>query len=157
MLRLKKHAWACERKELFCIIMMASITSVSLLFIHSRYFFSASSSPLLLSGAPHTARVLCWSFTPKHHRQLRVKDLPKVPTWRPERDSNQRAFGQKATNLAMSHHAPHQFLMLHVPILRVHKNLSVFFKVCLNFQIFVFLQALTIVLWFSYSGFHLPV
>ena len=26
---------------------------------------------------------------PKRHRQLRVEDLPKVPTWRPERDLNQ--------------------------------------------------------------------
>jgi len=26
------------------------------------------------------------SFTSKHHRQLRVKDLSKVPMWRLERD-----------------------------------------------------------------------
>src|SRR6218665_2607119 len=39
-------------------------------FIHSLgYFYSASSSPLLLRGAPDTARILCLSFTPKHHRQ----------------------------------------------------------------------------------------
>ena len=31
-----------------------------------------------------TARILCQSFTPKRHRQLRMKDLPKVPMWRPE-------------------------------------------------------------------------
>jgi len=37
--------------------------------------------PLLLRGATDTARILCQSFTPKRHRQLRVKDLPKVPTW----------------------------------------------------------------------------
>jgi len=55
-------------------------------FIHSGYFYSASSSPLLLSGAPDTARILCRSFTPKRHRQLRVKDLPKVHTRRLERD-----------------------------------------------------------------------
>ena len=35
----------------------------------------------------------CQSFTPKCHRQLRVKDLPKVPTWRREWDSNLRPFG----------------------------------------------------------------
>src|SRR6218665_1270195 len=45
-------------------------------FIHSGYFYSASSSPLPLRGAPDTARILCRSFT------------PKVPTWRLERDSN---------------------------------------------------------------------
>ena len=38
-------------------------------FIHSGYFYSASSSPLLLRGAPGTARILCRSFMPKHHRQ----------------------------------------------------------------------------------------
>ena len=40
------------------------------LFIYSRYFNTASSNPLLLRGAPDTARILCWSFTTKHHRQL---------------------------------------------------------------------------------------
>ena len=54
-------------------------------FIHSGHFFGASSSPLLLTvlrSAPDTARILCLSFTPKRHTQLRVKDLPKVPyTW----------------------------------------------------------------------------
>src|SRR6218665_1926715 len=61
-------------------------------FIHSGYFYSASSSRLglLLRGAPDAARILCRSFTPKRHRLVRVKDLPKVPTWRLERDSNPR-------------------------------------------------------------------
>ena len=62
------------------------------LFIRSGYFYSAPSSPLLLRDAPDTARILCRSFTPKRHRQLRVKDLPKVFTWRLERDSNPRSF-----------------------------------------------------------------
>ena len=57
-------------------------------FIHSNHFYSASSSPLILRSAPDTARTLYWSFTQKRHRQLQVKDLPKVPTWRLERDSN---------------------------------------------------------------------
>ena len=39
-------------------------------------------------SALYTARILCQSFTPKRHRQLRVKDLPKDHTWRLERDSN---------------------------------------------------------------------
>jgi len=59
-------------------------------FIHSGSFYSASSSPPLLRGAPDTARILCRSFTPKRHRQLWAKDLPKVPMWRLERDSNPR-------------------------------------------------------------------
>src|SRR6218665_4210709 len=32
---------------------------------HSAYFYSASSSPLLLRGSSDTARILCRSFTPK--------------------------------------------------------------------------------------------
>jgi len=40
--------------------------------------YSASSSPLLLRSAPDTAQILCRSFTPKRHRQMWVKDLPKV-------------------------------------------------------------------------------
>jgi len=36
-------------------------------FIHSGYFYSASSSPLLLGGAPDTVWILCWWFTPKRH------------------------------------------------------------------------------------------
>src|SRR6218665_571535 len=37
---------------------------------HSGTFYCASSSPLLLTSALDTARILCRSFTPKHHRQL---------------------------------------------------------------------------------------
>src|SRR6218665_2589478 len=47
------------------------------------------------------------SFTLKCHRQLRVKDLPAVPTWWLERDLNPLPFERKAKNLPMSHHAPH--------------------------------------------------
>jgi len=70
--------------------------------IHSGY-------SLLLRGAPDTARIQCRSFTPKCHRQLRVKDLPKVPTWRLKQDSNPQPFWRKTTNLPMSHHTP-QFI-----------------------------------------------
>src|SRR6218665_3693162 len=82
-------------------------------FIHSDHFYSASSSPLLLRSAPDTAQILCQSFTPKRYRQLRVEDLPKVPTWRLERDSNPRPTGQKASTLPMHHHVPCLSLSLH--------------------------------------------
>jgi len=75
-------------------------------FFHSGNFYSASSSPLLLRGASNTAKILCRSFTLKRHRQPSVKDLPKVPTWRLERDSKTWPFGRRATNLPMSHQAP---------------------------------------------------
>ena len=81
-------------------------------FIYSGYFYSTSSSPLLPRGARDTAWILCPSFNPKRHRQLRVKDLPKVPTWQLERDSNPRPFGRKAPNLPMSHYASLHVLIL---------------------------------------------
>ena len=77
-----------------------------MVFVHSGYFYSTSSSPLLLRGASDTARILYWSFTPKRDRQLRVKDFPKITTWWLERESNPQPFGRKAKNLPMSHHAP---------------------------------------------------
>jgi len=46
-------------------------------FIHSDHFYSASSSPLPLRGAPDTARILCWNFTPKRHRPLWVRTCPR--------------------------------------------------------------------------------
>src|SRR6218665_2547817 len=39
-------------------------------FIHSDYFYGASSSPLLLRSAPDRARILCRNFTPKRHKQM---------------------------------------------------------------------------------------
>src|SRR6218665_2666696 len=89
------------------------IHSLLFSFIHSGYFYSASASPVLLRGTPDTARILCRSFTSKRHRQLRVRDLPKVYTWWLKRDLNPRPFGRKAANLPMSHHAP-QFIHLFV-------------------------------------------
>src|SRR6218665_1642861 len=57
--------------------------------IHLGHFYSASLCPLYYSEAlPTTPRILCRSFTRKRHRQLRVKDLPKFPTRRLERDFN---------------------------------------------------------------------
>jgi len=76
-------------------------------FNHSGYFCSNSSSPLLLRGAPHTARILCQSFMPKRNRQLRVKDLPMVPTWWLERDPNQRPSDDRR-RIYQSATAPHK-------------------------------------------------
>jgi len=78
-----------------------------ILFIHSGHFYSASSSPLLIKSAPDTARILGWSFTPRCHRQLRVKDLPKVLAWRLARDSNSRS---SASTPSMCHHVSHVML-----------------------------------------------
>src|SRR6218665_285044 len=94
----------------------AKTFTISISFIPSDHFYSASSSPLLLRSAPNTARTLCLSFTPIHHSQLRVKDLPKVPTWRLERDSNPRPSGRKASTLPMSHHVPQVFKPIQSPL-----------------------------------------
>ena len=44
--------------------------------------------------------------TPQRYRQLRVKDLPMVSTWRLEWDLNLQPSGRKAPNLPLSHQAP---------------------------------------------------
>ena len=49
--------------------------------IHSFYFYNASSSPLLLRGAPDTARILRRSFTPKFLRRPQVKNLFLLSPW----------------------------------------------------------------------------
>src|SRR6218665_3409215 len=100
------HGALADLKQ--CCVVMHCVRDTYFIrsFMHSGYFYSAPSSLLLLSGAPSTTRILCWSFTPKHNRQLRVTDLPKAPTCRLERDSNPRPFGRKAPNLPMSHGQP---------------------------------------------------
>src|SRR6218665_1204807 len=62
-------------------------------FIHSGHFYSAPSSPLLLRGAPDNSTDTVSEFHAEAHRQLQVKDLPKVPTWRLEWESNPRPSG----------------------------------------------------------------
>src|SRR6218665_2700849 len=62
-------------------------------FIHSGHFYSAPSSPLLLRGAPDYSTDIVSEFHAEAHRQLQVKDLPKVPTWRRERESNPQPSG----------------------------------------------------------------
>src|SRR6218665_1997767 len=62
--------------------------------------------PRTLRSAPDTARRQCRSFTPKHHRQLEVMDLPKVHTWQLEQDSNPRSSNRKVSTLPMFHHVP---------------------------------------------------
>ena len=117
----KLHSWIGKGKHLVwsgtsiwssCLIQLWKYMSVMFKdIIHSFYFHCASSNPLLLRSAPNTARTLCRSFTPKRHRQgLRVKDFPKVPTWRLEQDSNLQPLRLKAPNLPMSHHASVSFI-----------------------------------------------
>src|SRR6218665_3399956 len=62
-------------------------------FIHSGHFYGAPSNPLLLRGAPDYSTDTVSEFHAEAQRQLKVKDLPKVPTWRLERESNPRPSG----------------------------------------------------------------
>ena len=48
-------------------------------FIHSGYFYSASSSPLLLRGAPSTARILCREFHAKAPQATASEGLAQGP------------------------------------------------------------------------------
>src|SRR6218665_2329291 len=84
-------------------ITTATIIIIIIIIIHS---FIQALQVKLLRGTPNTAQIPRRSFTPKRHRQLRAKDLPKVPTWRLEQESNSRPFGRYVSTLPMSYHAP---------------------------------------------------
>src|SRR6218665_2870702 len=51
-----------------------------MLLINCGHFYSAPSSPLPLRGAPDYSTDTVSEFHAEAHRQLQVKDLPKVPT-----------------------------------------------------------------------------
>src|SRR5688572_1117722 len=67
-------------------------------FIHFRYLYSAPSR-FLLRGAPVYSADTESEFHAEAHEQLRVKDLPRVPTRRLEVDSNPQPSGCKAPNI----------------------------------------------------------
>src|SRR6218665_2222199 len=92
--------------------------------IHS-FIHTISIAPLQVlyySQALPTARILCRNFPPKRQRQLRVKDVPKVPTWRLERESNPRPFGRKASTLPKRLHVPQMnpFLLLNPKMHKIY-------------------------------------
>src|SRR5688572_10274113 len=74
-------------------------------FIHFRYLYSAPSI-FLLRGAPDYSADTESEFHAEAHEQLRVKDLPRVPTWQLEVDSNPQPSGCKAPNIPLHHCAP---------------------------------------------------
>ena len=74
-------------------------------FIHSGYFYSTSSSPLLLRGAPDYSTDTVSEST-RQSTTGNCKWRTCRSTWWLARDSNLRPFGRKATNLPMSHHTP---------------------------------------------------
>src|ERR1043165_1083276 len=64
-------------------------------------------SRFLLRGAPDYSADTESKFHAEAHEQLRVKDLPRVPTRHLEVDSNPQPYGCKAPNIPLHHHAPH--------------------------------------------------
>jgi len=71
-------------------------------FIHSGHFYSIPSSPLLPRGASDYSTDTVSEFHAEAHRQLQVKDFPKVSTWWLERESNPR----KSSSQPRRHHVP---------------------------------------------------
>ena len=75
------------------------------LFIHSFYFFKTSTTQKRSRHSTDTVP----EFHAKRQRQLWVKDLSKVPTWRLERESNPWLFGRKASTLPKRHQVPQRY------------------------------------------------
>jgi len=88
-----------------------SLTSVDIAFIHSGYFYSASLKSTTTQRRFRHSTDIVSEFYPERHRQLRVKDLLKVSTWRLERNSNPQLFGRNATRLPMSRHTSHELTL----------------------------------------------
>ena len=63
-------------------------------------------SRFLLRGAPDYSADTESEFHAEAHEQLRVKDLPRVPTRRLEVDSNPQPSGCKAPNIPLHYRAP---------------------------------------------------
>src|SRR6218665_793769 len=68
------------------------------LFIYSGYFYSAFSSPLLLRGAPDTARIPCRSFTPKCHTSEGLSQVPYLAVSAVVKPMTLRTKGVDSTN-----------------------------------------------------------
>ena len=99
--------WICLKKSFFHLSIY--LGQLDLTFIHS-LIQAISIAPFQVHYYSEVltthARILCQNFTLKRHRHLWVKDLPKVPMWRLERESNPWPFGRKASTLPMRHPCP---------------------------------------------------
>ena len=107
-----------------------------ILFIYSGHFYSAPSSHLLLRGAPDYSTDTVSEFHAEAHRQLHVKDLSKVPMWRPERESNPRPSGWKSSSQPRRHHVPqrqHHCLTIATKYYSYKINGPIYFSVCCLF------------------------
>src|SRR5688572_10547845 len=83
-----------------CTCMYACMCDAFIHLIHFRYLYSAPSR-FLLRGAPDYSADTESEFHAEAHEQLRVKDLPRVPTQWLEVDSNPQPSGYKAPNIPL--------------------------------------------------------
>src|SRR5678815_4081857 len=76
--------------------------------IRDRYLNTCYSAPFrfLIRGAPDYCANAESEFHAEAHEQLRVKDLPRIPTRWLEVDSNQQPSSCKAPNIPLHHRAP---------------------------------------------------
>src|SRR6218665_651415 len=89
-----------------CIFILSEDT---IQFIHSGYFYSASSNPLLLRGAPDYSIVTVSELKHRSATETVSEGLsqsPYVVAGVGFKISNLRPSGCKAPNLPLSHHAP---------------------------------------------------
>src|SRR6218665_1890020 len=92
--------------------------------------------PILLSAL----LAVVYTLQPEFHAEApqataSYKDLPKVPTWQLERDSNPRPSGRKASTLPRRHHVPRPSLRCTVDpaierTLQTSQRWEVWRKVC---------------------------
>src|SRR6218665_1170577 len=93
-IHLRMHVYTYVYTYVCIYVCMCIRMYVYAYYMHSfGHFYSAPSSPLLLRGAPDYSTDTVSEFHAEAQRQLQVKDLPKVPTWRLERESNPRPSG----------------------------------------------------------------
>src|SRR6218665_213231 len=88
---------------------LSASSSVSSSFIHSGYFYIASSNPLLLRGARPESRHSTDTVSEFHAdapQTVASKGLVQGPDVAVRAVSHPRPFGRRAMNLPMSHHAP---------------------------------------------------
>ena len=104
------HTRANDRSNCICCQESSNTqldTSSMSPFIHSGHFYSAPSSLLQLRGSPDYSTDTVSEFHAEAQRQLHVKDLPKVPAWRQERESNPRPSGWKSSSQQRHYHVYH--------------------------------------------------
>ena len=90
------------------VISKTLVRSSAMRFIYLFIKVTCYSAPsrFLLRGAPDYSADTESEFHAEAHEQLRVKDLPRVPTRRLEVDSNPQPSGCKAPNIPLHHRAP---------------------------------------------------